>query len=306
MHDQNSDENSDAHSDAQLDRFLKGEDGLSAELRAMRQASPSAALDAAILERASAQMAHEQASQARPAAANDDSDGRPSKPPLPHIGLRWRVPAGIAATLMAGVLAHQAWQASTDGAPVAAVPAPTAAAPAVASPPPPPVAATEENAAPPPPMAAKPVPPRARPARPAPPAADRTQSQSAPASIPAPAAAPSSAQASASAPTPVTYSAYAARAFAPAAPAAADPMALGPEANLELARTAEVSGRRSRSEPAPRQAAADPAASLAAIEKRLEAGSAGDTLAEWDKFRAAWPDYPVPAATLEKLNALRK
>ncbi|MDB5950049.1 MAG: hypothetical protein JWR65_1904 [Massilia sp.] len=315
MHDVDADENADAMSDAGLDRFLKGEDGLSGELRAMRQASPSAALDAAILDRAAAQMADEMASQARPAAANDDADGRPLTPPLQRIGLRWRVPAGIAATLMAGVLAHQAWQASTDGAPVAAVPAPTAAVPSVASPPPPPVAATAENA-PPAPMAAKPVPPRAKPVSPQPArrAPPTGPTQSAPSSIPAWAAAPADAQAPASAPAPLTYSAYAARSFAPAAPTVADPTAAGSKATSEPARTVEVSGRRSRFEPAPppapapapQQAAADPAAWLAAIDKLLETGGTRAPLEEWDRFRAAWPDYPVPAATTDKINALRK
>ena len=102
--------NSEDMNDAELDAFLKGEDALSGELQAMQQASPSAELDAAILGRAQAQMARD----SRAAAANDASDGVASKAPLSRLGLRWRVPAGIAATLMAGVLAHQAWQASAD------------------------------------------------------------------------------------------------------------------------------------------------------------------------------------------------
>jgi hypothetical protein len=61
--------------------------------------------------------------------------------------------------------------------------------------------------------------------------------------------------------------------------------------------------------PAPQQraaGAADPATWLAAIDELLETGGKRDTLAQWDRFRAAYPDYPVPAATLDKINALRQ
>ena len=267
--------------DAELDAFLRGEDALSGELQAMQQASPSAELDAAILGRAEAQMARD----SRPAAANDASDGSASKAPLSRLGLRWRVPAGIAATLMAGVLAHQAWQASVDVDRMAEVPMP---APAQPSAPARQVAVDAEKPAPAPaPMAAKPVPP----ARLKPPAPDR--------SLPVLAAPP----------PPLSY-----------APAPAPAVAVPPRAVSELARatseqsrSVEVSGRRSRVDsqgsfaPPPAPAGApDPKAWLAAIDELLKAGLRRDTLDEWDKFRAAYPDYPVPAETSDKINALRK
>lgn len=50
----------------------------------------------------------------------------------------------------------------------------------------------------------------------------------------------------------------------------------------------------------------DPKAWLAAIDELFKAGLRRDTLEEWDKFRAAYPEYPVPAETIDKINALRK
>lgn len=52
--------------------------------------------------------------------------------------------------------------------------------------------------------------------------------------------------------------------------------------------------------------APDPGAWLAAIDALLKAGLRRDALEEWDRFRAAYPDYPVPAETTDKINALRK
>lgn len=50
----------------------------------------------------------------------------------------------------------------------------------------------------------------------------------------------------------------------------------------------------------------DPKVWLAAIDELFKAGLRRDTLEEWDKFRAAYPEYPVPAETIDKINALRK
>lgn len=282
--------NSDDMNDAEFDAFLKGEDALARELHAMPQAAPPAALDAAILHRAEALMKNER----RPAAANDASGGTVA--PLPPLGLRWRVPLGIAATLMAGVLAHQAWQASTDANRAAEV---IEAAPAPALQPAPaqqatPAPALAKNAPPPPPQ--QPAPHRSVP-----------QWSTTPVEKYSP---------QISAPPPPVVSSYS-RASAPwsgAAPVTAEsPGARGA--------TVEVSGRRSRvvesqrsSEPgslsahadAMAVAAPDPKVWLAAIDEMLKAGLRRDTLDEWDKFRAAYPDYPVPAETTDKINALRK
>jgi hypothetical protein len=271
--------------DAELDAFLKGEDELSRRLKALEQPSPSAELDAAILAQAQ-----------RPAAANDASDGLALKAPMQRLGLRWRVPAGIAATVLAGVLAHQAWQASadldrerevSDMAPVSALPAP---------PVPQPPAAIEHS----------PVPQaKVSPAAPKPrhPPSHRSAPQVSDASPPPPPPSPARA--------PFSYSAPAAAAPAPP-PAAAAPLRFAEER-----RTVEVTGRRNRVEVqgavvgrsskfGELAAQPDPKIWLAAIEEMMKAGLQRDALEEWDKFRAAWPDYPVPAETREKINALRK
>lgn len=287
--------NSDDMNDAEFDAFLEGEDALSRELQAMPQAGPSAELDATILGRAQALMAGER----RPAAANDASDGMVSPPP--RLGLRWRVPFGIAATLMAGVLAHQAWQASSDANRAAEVIA-TAPAPQSA---PVPNAAIDAKTVGPAPTVAK-VAPSPRQKQPAP-------HRSAPKSAPTPTEAMSPEMPAAAPPPPPVLSRYSG-AWAPAASAES--------AIADLARakptTVDVSGRRSRvasqrsSEQLSSQAAAmtaappDPKAWLAAIDELFKAGLRRDTLEEWDKFRAAYPEYPVPAETIDKINALRK
>lgn len=259
--------------DADLDAFLKGEDDLSRRLKALDQPAPSAELDAAILARA-----------ARPAAANDPAEGGA---PMRRMGLRWRLPAGIAATVLAGVLAHQVWQASADmdrsgqarqAAPVPPSPPsphlPEAIDPAPAPPPKPRAAAPKSRQ----PAARHIAPQLAEPAPPPPPVSLQTS------------------------PTAASF-----RYAAPApAPSAAMPMG-------EERRTVEVKGRRSRSavvglsadqsEPAARP---DPQIWLAAIDEMIKAGLQRDAVEEWDKFRAAWPDYPVPTETGDKINALRK
>jgi hypothetical protein len=44
---------------------------------------------------------------------------------------------------------------------------------------------------------------------------------------------------------------------------------------------------------------------LAAIDEMLRAGLRRDAVEEWEKFRAAYPDYPVPAATSDQIKALQ-
>ncbi|MDB5907192.1 MAG: hypothetical protein JWP34_1306 [Massilia sp.] len=284
--------NSEDMNDPELDAFLKGEDELSRRLKALPQPAPSAEFDAAILARSQAQMAREQ----RPAAANDASDGVASKAPMARLGLRWRVPAGIAATVLAGVLTHHAWQGSTNTDRVGEMlgSGSTNLTPSLPAPP-----VQQVETAPAPQEKVTPAPPGHRQ-----PAARRT----APAVVepPLPPPPPPSAsmlEARPVSPPPTKAFSYSAPVFAAPAPVAA--MA------TEERRTVEVIGRRNvapvtaKSGELPTQAP-DPKTWLAAIDAMLEAGLQRDTLEEWDKFRAAWPDYPVPAATREKINALRK
>jgi hypothetical protein len=109
--------NSEDINDAEFEAFLKGGDELARRLKDLPQASPSSELDAAILKRAREQIP-------RAPAANDSGTGAPSMRPL---GWRWRAPAGIAASVLACVLAHQAWQERTAMEQAAAVPAPAPA-----------------------------------------------------------------------------------------------------------------------------------------------------------------------------------
>lgn len=288
--------NSDDMNDAEFDAFLNGEDALSRELQAMPQAAPSAGLDAAILNRAQSLMGSER----RPAAANDASNG--VSLPLPRLGLRWRVPFGIAATLMAGVLAHQAWQASTDGNRAAEV---TEATPApVSQPAPAQETVVEADKSAPAPMLAKTAPPR--PKQPAP---HRSVPQWS--TTPVEKYAP---EVSAPVPPPPPVFSYYSRASVPAAA----PAPVAAESSRAQASTVDISARRSRVESqrssdavsaqpgATAAAAPDPKVWLAAIDELLKAGLRRDTLEEWDKFRAAYPDYPVPAETTGKISALRK
>lgn len=100
--------NNDEMDDAEFDAFLKGEGDLSARLQALAQPSPSAELDAAILARATVDAARAP----RPAAANDAGAANAPTPHLGRLSWRWRVPAGIAATVLVGVVANQSWRAN--------------------------------------------------------------------------------------------------------------------------------------------------------------------------------------------------
>ncbi len=259
--------------DAEFDAFLKGEGELSHRLHAMQQAAPSAALDAAIVERARELMAQESA---RPVAANDAGDSTPA----PRLGWRWRVPAGIAAIVLAGVLARQSFQSSADlgqganmpqeadqpvqlrQAPAVAPAAEPAAAPAPAQPP-----ILERAAKRKVPMAnAYPAPVK--------------QDKAVPAAPPAPAAMDEYK----AAPAPVAG-------YAPAAPAAV----AGKLEASELSRA-----RSDRAKPSLRTAAQW----LATIETLLEEGRVSAAAHEWRAFRQAYPDYPVPQTTEERIKAI--
>lgn len=124
--------------DAEFDAFLKGEGELSRLLKDMPQAEPSAALDAAILARARSAMEQE----ARPQAANDP--GKPGAAPqlAPSMARRWRMPVGIAATMLAGLFAVKSLQPNLESqygpipeTSVAEAPAAAAAPPMQAAPP---------------------------------------------------------------------------------------------------------------------------------------------------------------------------
>lgn len=129
------------HDDAGFERFLNGEDDLSAALKALPQPVPSPALDAAILDRIEAALKAEKAAAlVQPQAANDASDTANADAASRKHFIRswWQVPLGLAA----GVLLTIAFRTQFEGSrhpesialssppSVAAVSAPRDAAPA--------------------------------------------------------------------------------------------------------------------------------------------------------------------------------
>ncbi|NHZ94407.1 hypothetical protein [Massilia sp. CCM 8734] len=95
----------------------------------------------------------------------------------------------------------------------------------------------------------------------------------------------------------------------PAEPVADDARAA---AAAPAARPARVAGRESKSDLELSKARAFDAHDkrahdwLAVIDAMLKAKLDKDALAEWARFRAAYPDYPVPAATRDRIAAIKQ
>jgi hypothetical protein len=258
---------SDDIDDDQLDAFLRGEDELSRRLQSMPREEPSAAMDEAILARARRQL-HEET---RPQAAND-----PAPAILKPLSWRWRVPAGLAAMLLAGVLVHRTWE-ETGQAEQARAPAPQPPAPVVDVE----IKPEEPLNVPPPhvPQVAVEVAPAPQVAAPEPPG-DSVRAERVEASPPPPPPAP---------------------APAPAAPAAAPAPAMDRASAVPMQKSAS---------PPPLAASAfaglEPQARVERIEALLAAGANEDAVREWDALRAAYPHHKTDPALEEKINALRQ
>ncbi|SHH00419.1 hypothetical protein [Massilia sp. CF038] len=318
--------------DAEFDAFLKGEGDLSRRLQAMSTGEPSAELDAAILNRARLALAQE----THPVAANDPGDSTPIPRLAQPFGHRWRVPVGIAATLLAGVFANQAFQSqkASDAALVAetAVPAPvlivppppadaiaepsvamappapmmdSARAPVPASPPPPPLAQKEDALAD--------LAPVAKPAPASPVRAEPTVAAAAP-SAPVAAAAPPPAPAPASAGVPLTVESYANAAPASQAQLSA---ALAARQRSDMAENEMAEAKKSKSlarvEVAERVSITgsankrpDSKTWLAEIERLLKDGENEKALQQWQGFREAYPREKVAPELEARLDALDK
>ena len=330
--------------DAEFDAFLKGEGLLSRQLQAMPQGVPSAAMDAAILKRARELMA-QQAQQARMPAANDAGALAPA-PRMAGLSWRWRIPAGIAATVLAGVFAHQAFQASQDMENQTGMPAPAQEQVLILQPP-----AAAGRSAPPADLSV--------PVESAPPA---VQIQSAPRVAPLPQlrapAAPAAPQAAIPAadagvaeerasetvqkvtvtgsavrrsnaesaapltiiqapdlarpPPPPTASAPAPTPAPAAAPAVSDKRAAPKavqrqvEQNAQNVISAQEYAEAARASTTRYLAPRGPAQWLEEIEAMLGTGNNDELLEEWRRFRQAHPDYPVPNTTSERIRAIRK
>lgn len=309
----NKDEMSD--DDAQFDAFLKGEGDLSRQLQSLAQPAPSAALDAAILERARLAIA----GQGRE-AANDPGAVQHNNPHLARgLGMRWRVPAGIAAAVLAGLIGQQAFQQadreqlesiSADVVPARSVEPP--AAPAVMeaapldTPAPKPLPAPEYKMSPAETVSARPPAPVAMPSPPPPPEPVAV-TMPAPAPMPAPPPPPQQARpvsegaALAYAPSPASASAPPRSRIRPAEEVASDFYARAntqkaAKSSLERVTVTGSSIKREQLHGAPEW--------LALMEDLLQKGKDVEAAHEWARFRRTYPDYAVPEALEQRLKAL--
>lgn len=323
-------------SDEEFDAFLRGEDDLSRRLQGLNQPASSPKLDAAILGYVKAGLAQEE-QEARPAAANDPViEGAPPRL-APGPGRRWRIPAGIAAGVLAGVLGHQVYQENGarmehDMAAAQVVPAAEQPAPAVLEPREMNVLAEAAQPSPPPVVVAKAD-------RVDMPADSRASAAPAPKPTPMPPPAPSPVEAAAAPPAPeparveITGSAVkrervsgapanvADERLAAAAPQADQPVvAEKADTAVSYARAA----RMARPHPLARAAAEKLAESkpdsadtpemrakrardwLSVIDAMLKADMNSEALAEWSKFRTAYPDYPVADQMLARIAAIKR
>ncbi|MDR3479656.1 MAG: hypothetical protein P4L91_02990 [Burkholderiaceae bacterium] len=322
--------------DKDFDAFLRREGDLAQRLQELPQAGPSAELDAAILAAAKAELEKAgKLSQPRAAAANDPVAG--DRPALaPSFIRRWRIPLGLAASLLVTVqlvrleLTDEQTLPNAPAILLERAPAPAAApaviqqdkmvaevrGPALKS-------ASEEKPkkvrsnAPPAELdqakeadkagVAHPTAPVASPAPSA-----TLQKPAIESDVAAPAQAPLLAR------EPAPFSAPAPQpSFAPApAVAPVENDALKREAGAGSASGRIVTDQRSAAAAAPAPApmvaaksasAPNPADDwLAKIDALLKAGSRHEALLEWRKFRNAYPDYAVPEAFKEKMKALDK
>ncbi len=312
--------------DEEFEAFLRGDDALARRLQALDQPAPPPALDAAILARARTAMERE-----RTPAANDDAP-LASGPRQPKgMGWYWRVPAGIAATILVGVIARQSFEsdpgtrvyeaaaveaAAVEAAAVeaAAVEAATVEAAPVEA------AAVESSAAHDtvPTPAAEVADASAHPVQtempPAPPQMNEAPRKAAPAGgvqsrrEPAPVvgAAPEEKPAVLMRPAPPPA---APAPVAPAAPAPA-PAAAAENAFAQKSERVFITGSRLRvsrdAEGASPSTIISPEVLLERIEKMLEEGRLEEVSAAWAALQRDYPDFPIPDTTREKLNKLRR
>lgn len=267
--------------DDEFEAFLDGRDDLSRQLRSLPQPEPSAELDAAILARVEAELAG--------ATANDPALPGGAGRAWPGFLNRWRAPLAMAAGVLFAFLLLLRWQAQPEQpAPlvVAQTPPPADVAPPAATPAARQRSRTGSGSSPDGSPAAKPqtherpAPTWTADARIAP--SPGTGDDAATPPVQAAQAGPpeSTRHAAAPLPTPV--------------PAPAPAASVAPPA----AETAAIAA-----DPPDRERAK---AWLALIEELLKAGLRQDALAEWDKFRRAYPQHPVPEKLDAQIKTLKK
>lgn len=280
--------------------FLQRQDELSRQLQSLPQPAPSAELDAAILARVEAELARTAATDA---AANDPALPGAAASPLPGFLSRWRTPLSMAASVMLVTLVLLRWQTQADNP----VPLVVAQAPEQTPQQALPQAAT---------TAAPPAQPRAgrektdgKMLAARPPAADaartevttsNTQIAQAPDTGREADAALQIAQADTQDAARKTY------APAPAPSSAPVPTAIARAEVPVAAAPAPAAIRPPVTDSAPPNNPEKARAWLALIDELLKADLRQDALAEWEKFRKAYPQYPVPEKFEARIKALKK
>lgn len=272
--------------------FLQGQGEMARRLRDLPQPEPSAALDAAILARIEADLARGAARLPDVVrhAANDASMPGAAAGIRPGFMSRWRMPLAMAASMVLALLLLLRQPSQQNPVQVIVAQAPSAALPETqTTPPTPPSTPAAKPAAP--TIAAKP------------PAASASKVASSPASVPHDTPAPENKGSDAAPDIQIAQADMPElrwRSVAPA-PAATSTMPPPAAARTEAATTpAPV--------PAPMSAVDTETAKawLALIDEMLKADLRQDALAEWEKFRKAYPHYPVPEKLAARIKALKK
>ena len=325
--------------DAEFEAFLKGEGDLARRLQGLAQPSPSPSLDAAILGRIRTSM-----EQQRDVAANDAGEAQAGPRLAPAMGMRWRVPVGIAASVLVGLFATQAYQSNTSRELVtmreqeraadavleeksAPVPTPAAAADSAPAPGLAQAPAMPEQRKPAPEPAAPPPPPPDMPAkrmraveldkpRSVTPGLERraespgappvmTEADVATSPVPPPAAPPM--------PAPVSAAPAAKPRLAAPTPQAMQEVTVTgsriPSRVAESSSPVQLSDRVVVSGSRIRTSIAedhtvDSAAWIQAIEQMLDKGDVAGALREWKKLRETYPDFVAPAPLETRMERL--
>ncbi|WP_442781724.1 hypothetical protein [Collimonas fungivorans] len=321
--------------DAEFEAFLQGHGELARQLQGLPQPSPSAGLDAAILAQAETLLKTATPVQQ---AANDALSGKPGQPAKPRFLMRWPTQLGMAACMVLAVLATLRWQTepatqSYDTMPQAE-PAPSSPAPAAATTPSvKPAEPVEKKAQAKPELARQKVaasstPPAAKATPEAKSLAQARDTQAPPAPAPAPIAGSENyAVSPAQLASPENLPSRARVIIAPRASLAANPPSaivdpaaayspaptpiVAPPPAPVIASGAAATAAESESTPAAAlpgkpESPVRAEAWLSVIDEMLKAGLRQDALEEWEKFRHAYPDYPVQEKLRAQIRLLQK
>lgn len=284
----------DVSCDDDFDAFLQREGKLSQLLQSLPQPEPSAELDAAILTRAQAELANDMAPSRL--AANDPAIPDAAGQRQPSFLRRRAAPLALAASVLCAFLLMLRWQAQPESAmPIIVAQAPQASVSAPAG------STGDASAAP--PAAMSPAPQASSSIRKsdtvgAAPAAKSASPQNTvldtPLNEPQVASVPEAARKEAEPPTRL------AQADVTDAPPASVPTPAAAAPSLTTSNTA--SGDAAANSASLQKAKAW----VALIEELLKADLRQDALAEWEKFRQAYPRYPVPEKLEAQIKALKK